>query len=87
MKSQSFNIALPRELVQKIDQAAQKEYRNRSEFIREAVMFRLQDLQNWEKIFQAGKAAGKRSRIKSEADINRIVYQYRHGRKPNKGRP
>lgn len=37
MKSKVFNIALPEELVKKIDKLAQKEYRNRSELIREAL--------------------------------------------------
>ncbi|MBI2356037.1 MAG: ribbon-helix-helix protein, CopG family [Candidatus Doudnabacteria bacterium] len=86
MKTRAFNIALPQELVQKIDEAARKEYRNRSEFIREAVLFRLQDLKSWERIFQAGKQAGKKLRIKSEADVDKIVYAYRHGRKSKKGR-
>ncbi len=86
MKSQTFNIALPRQLVTEIDRAAEKEYRNRSEFIREAVLFRLDDLKNWQRIFQAGAAAAKRSGIKNEVDINRIVYEYRHGRKSKTGR-
>ncbi|OGK26533.1 hypothetical protein A2954_01030 [Candidatus Roizmanbacteria bacterium RIFCSPLOWO2_01_FULL_37_12] len=37
MQTQTFNIALPKELVKKIDATAKKEYKNRSEFIREAV--------------------------------------------------
>ncbi len=85
MKTQTFNIALPRGLVEKIDKAAQREYRNRSEFIREAVLFRLQDLKSWERIFQVGNTAAKKLRIKSETDIDRIVYEYRHGRKFSKG--
>ena len=86
MKTKAFNIALPQKLVKKIDEVAQKEYRNRSEFIREAVMLRLQDLRNWERILQAGGAARARLGINSEADINQIVYEYRHGRKSKKGR-
>lgn len=37
MESKIFNISLPRKLVQRIDQVAEKEYRNRSELIREAL--------------------------------------------------
>lgn len=37
MSTQSFNIVLPRELVEKADKLAKEEFRNRSELIREAV--------------------------------------------------
>jgi len=39
MSTQTFNIILPKELVKKIDERAKKEYKNRSELIREAVRF------------------------------------------------
>lgn len=81
MKTQSFNIVLPKELVKKIDSAAKKEYRNRSEFVREAVRVYLKDMNEWEDIFRYGKAIGKKMGIKSEEDVNSIVYEYRHGRK------
>ncbi|MBI2196073.1 ribbon-helix-helix protein, CopG family [Candidatus Daviesbacteria bacterium] len=81
MQTQTFNIALPKELVKKVDKQAKKEYRNRSELIRESLRIYLQDMENWEKIFAAGKKAGKKAGIKSEEDVNRIVYEYRHGRK------
>ena len=81
MQTQTFNIALPKELVKKVDRAAKKEYRNRSELIREALRVYLADMESWEEIFAAGKEAGKKAGIKSEADVNRIVYEYRHGRK------
>ena len=37
MSTQTFNISLPRELVEKADKQAKKEYKNRSELIREAL--------------------------------------------------
>lgn len=37
MNTQTLNIALPEDLVKKADQLAKKEYRNRSELIREAL--------------------------------------------------
>lgn len=81
MQTQTFNISLPKELVKKVDRVAKKEYRNRSELIREALRVYLNDMENWEKIFAAGKEAGREAGIKSEEDVNRIVYEYRHGRK------
>lgn len=81
MQTQTFNISLPEELVKKVDKQAKKEYRSRSELIRESLRMYLQRMENWEKIFAAGKKAGKKAGIKSEEDVNRIVYEYRHGRK------
>lgn len=81
MQTQTLNIALPRELVKKVDERAKKEYRNRSELIREALRIYLKDLMEWDEIFEYGKKVGKEMGIKSEEDVNRIVYEYRHGRK------
>ena len=34
MQTQTFNIALPKDLVKKVDQQAKEEYKNRSELTR-----------------------------------------------------
>lgn len=78
MQTQTFNIALPAELVQKVDIAAQKEYKNRSELIREALRLYLKESQEWEEIFTYGKKQGKKTGIKSEEDVNKIVSSSRH---------
>lgn len=81
MLTQTLNIALPKELVKKVDQVAKKEYRNRSELIREALRIYLSRIDRWEKIFRAGKKAAKESGIKNESELNDLIYQFRHGRK------
>ncbi len=81
MQTQTFNIALPKDLVKKIDQVAKKEYKNRSELIREALRIYLQNMQEWEDIFVYGKKIGKKMGIQSEEDVNKIVYEFRHGKK------
>lgn len=81
MNSQTFNISLPRELVKKVDLTAKKEYKNRSEFIREALLVRLREKEKWDQIFKAGEKAMKDMGIKSEEEVNEIMYKYRHGRK------
>ena len=81
MQTQTLNIALPKDLVQKVDETARKEYRNRSELIREALRVYLQDKEEWQQIFKAGEQAMKKMGIKSEEEVNKIVYEYRHGRK------
>ena len=83
MQTQTFNIALPISLVKKVDERAKRDYKNRSELIREALRIYLQDMQEWEEIFEYGKKMGKKLGIKSEEDVNKIVYEFRHGRKSN----
>lgn len=81
MQTQSFNIVLPKELVRKVDAVAKKEYRNRSELIREAARVYLERRMEWDELFAYGRAAGKKLGITSEEDVNRIVSEYRHGKK------
>lgn len=81
MQTQTLNIALPMELVKKVDQVAKKEYRNRSELIRAALVGYLRDRQEWEEIFDYGEKAMKQMGVKSEKQIDKIVYEFRHGRK------
>jgi len=83
MQTQTLNIALPKDLVKKVDQQAKEEYRNRSELIREALRIYLSRRQDWNQIFKAGKEAAKKMGITSEEQINDIVYEFRHGRKPH----
>ena len=84
MQVKTLNIALPGALIVKVDEAARKEYKNRSEFIRQALTTYLRDTQKWEQILEAGREAGRKAGIKSEADVDRIVYEYRHGKKSSK---
>lgn len=79
MNVQTINIALPKDLVRAIDVAAKKEYRNRSEFIREATRVYLKDTSEWEEIFAYGKARANKVGVKTEKDVNRLVARYRKG--------
>lgn len=80
MKAKTFNIALPAELVKEVDKAARKEYKNRSELIREALYRYLQDVQEREELFAYGRRAADKLGIKSESQVERIVHEYRHGK-------
>jgi len=80
MATQTLNIALPEELVKKVDEAAKKEYKNRSELIREALRVYLKDMEEWEDLFKYGREIGKKMGIRSEKDVDKIVYEYRHGK-------
>ncbi len=81
MATQTFNISLPKELVKQVDLLAKKEYRNRSELIREALRVYLSDKQERNALLAHGKTIGKKMGIKSEEDVNKIVYECRHGKK------
>ena len=79
MQVQTLNISLPKDLVVKADLVAQKEYRSRSELIKEALMGYLKDKGVWDELFAYGKRIGKKMGIKSEEDVYRIVSKYRDG--------
>lgn len=79
MQTQMFNIALPKPLVVRIDEVAKREYRNRSEFIREAVRVYLEDRNEWDKLFAFGRRQAKKLGITSEKDVDRIVAKARKG--------
>ena len=81
MMTQTFNIALPVDLVKRADLVAKREYRNRSELIREALRVYIEDKNEWEEIFRFGEKAMKKMGIRNEEEVNRIVSRYRHGRK------
>ena len=81
MLTQTLNIALPIDLVKKVDRLAKEEYRNRSELIREALRVYLINRQEWNDLLDYGKKIGKKMGIKSEGDVNKIVYEFRHGKK------
>ena len=81
MNTQTLNIALPEDLVKRVDQLAKKEYRNRSELIREALRKYIEDKEDWEQIFKAGEEAMEKMGIKSEDEVNKIVHDFRHQKK------
>lgn len=81
MNTKTLNIALPTELVKKVDQVAKKEYRNRSELIREALRVYLDDKKDWVEIFKLGEKVAQETEIKNEEDVAKLVYEYRHSHK------
>lgn len=80
MKSKTFNIILPEELVRQADLTAKKEYRNRSELIREALNTYINRAEAWESIFVAGEKAAQASSVKNESEVAKIVSDFRHNK-------
>lgn len=77
MSVQTLNISLPKELVKRTDTAAKKIYKNRSEYIRDALVRQLNDDSEWEEIFAEGERAAKKMGIKTDEDAYKIVEEYR----------
>lgn len=86
MSVQTLNISLPKELVKKTDEAAKKVYKNRSEYIRDALVSQLKDDMEWDEIFVEGKKAGRRMGIKTEEDAYKLVEEYRREKYASKNR-
>ena len=66
MNTQTLNIALPEDLVKKVDKLAKKEFRNSESF---------------EELFTYGKSVAKKMHITNEEQVNKIVADYRHDKK------
>lgn len=81
MRTKAFNISLPKTLIDLTDDTAKKEFRNRSELIREALWVYLKNKKEWNELLTYGKRQGRKIDIKSEEDVDRIVYESRHGRR------
>jgi len=80
MNTQTLNIALPEDLVKKVDELAVKEFRNRSELIREALRSYINNKEKWEQLSSYGKSIGKKLHITSEEEVTKIVAEFRHGK-------
>lgn len=80
MNTQTLNIALPEDLVKKVDDLAKKEFRNRSELIREALRSYISNKEKWAELFMYGQSIGEKLNVTSEEDVNKIVTEYRHGK-------
>lgn len=71
-----MNISMPEALFKKIDKVAKEENRTRSELVREALRQYLDNIE-WRKIQRYAQAKAKEMGIKNEADIERLIHEYR----------
>jgi len=82
MSTQIINLSLPEELVRKIDRAAEGQYANRSEFIRQAVVSRLraQDKDVWAELTSGAdevRASAREAGYVSDKDFARAAKEVR----------
>jgi metal-responsive CopG/Arc/MetJ family transcriptional regulator len=76
MATTTINISLSKQLLDEADRVAEKEYRNRSELIREALRSYILTRQNLDSLYgySALQARKKRVTVKS---LDRVIADYR----------
>lgn len=80
IQTQSFNIVLPINLVRLADATAKKEYKNRSELIREALRLYLKQEEEWNNLFGYGQKKAKNLKIRNEKQVDKTIALHRHGK-------
>jgi len=73
MSSQTFNLSLPKALVQQVDEQASRDFSSRSDFVRKAIVNQLRAEQSLQAIFDSANARGKKMGITSEQQVYDII--------------
>ena len=73
MSTKTFNLSLPLELVKELDKRAKKDYSNRSEYIRRAVVNQMRTEEALEKLLDRTNKKGSNLGIKSEQQVYKII--------------
>jgi len=77
MNTQTFNISMPKRLVERIDAQSKLQGSNRSDFIRQAVNKQLSILERWERLASSVRNDYK-GKILSEDEVANIVRSERN---------
>ncbi len=72
MKAQTFNVSMPKRLVERIDAQTRRQGSTRSDFIRQAVNKQLSILESWEKLTTNTRQEYKGKKL-SENEVADIV--------------
>ena len=72
MKTQTFNVSMPKRLVERIDAQTRRQGSTRSDFIRQAVNKQLSILESWEKLTINTRQEYKGNNL-SEDEVANIV--------------
>lgn len=76
MRTTTVNIAFPISFLEKIDQMASMEDRNRSEFLREAVRVYIERKKDWDRIFEFADRRTRQMKLKKK-DIDPAIRNVR----------
>ncbi|MDR7402575.1 MAG: ribbon-helix-helix protein, CopG family [Armatimonadota bacterium] len=74
--TRTWTVSLPPSLVREAERAARQERRTKSELVREALRFYLEE-QRWRKLQRRTALQAQALGIRTEEDVNRIVHEVR----------
>lgn len=74
--TRTWTVSLPPSLVREAERAARQERRTKSELVREALRFYLEE-QRWRKLQRRTALQAQALGIRTEEDVNRIVHEGR----------
>ena len=80
MRSKIINISLPEPLLKEIDKSATREARTRSDFFRQAARSYLSSQAELDVLYKYGRAQPEKLGVKTEADVAKLVSEFRAGR-------
>lgn len=75
--SKVLTLSLPQEMFKKAEKIAKDENRTRSELFREALRQYIASRERWQEIRKWGSESAKELGIKSEADVERLIDEFR----------
>jgi metal-responsive CopG/Arc/MetJ family transcriptional regulator len=76
MNSQTFNISMPKQLVERIDAQTKRQGSSRSDFVRLAVRKQLAILEQWDSLSNKVRSQYKDKQL-SEDEVVKVVRSYR----------
>lgn len=76
MATTTINISLSKKLLDEADRVAEKEYRNRSELIREALRSYILTRQNLDSLYDYSALQAKKKRVTTK-NLERVIADYR----------
>jgi len=76
MNSQTFNVSMPKQLVERIDAQTKRQGSSRSDFVRLAVRKQLAILEQWDSLSNKVRSQYKDKQL-SEDEVVKVVRSYR----------
>lgn len=73
----TFNLSMPAELLKLVDKQAKSELRTRSDFFRELARAYLIREREWKTAQRVLSAQAKKMGIRTEADVDRVIQEFR----------
>jgi CopG family transcriptional regulator/antitoxin EndoAI len=75
--SKVLTVSLPQEMFKQTEKIAKEENRTRSELFREALRQYIASRERWKEIRKWGRQSAKELGVKSEADVERLIDEFR----------